>query len=81
MPSAVRIFFGNAQVSTPVILDNPVWALHLPLKVAVYNDAEGKTWIAVPDLKAIAAVDKLSAEQEKTIDNMSKLLDTILNIK
>lgn len=81
MPASIVIFFGNAKVGTPVMLDNPVWSLHLPLKVAIFDDKEGRTWIAVPDLKSIAAKDKLSPEQQQTIDGMSNLLNALLNIQ
>ncbi len=80
IPSFVVIFFGNAKMGAPVMLDNPVWSLHLPLKVSIFDDKDGHTWIAVPDLKNIAIKDKLSLEQQKTIDGMSNLLDTLLSV-
>lgn len=81
MPSAVVILFGNPEMSASIMLDNPLWTLYLPLKVAIYDDAEGRTWIAVPDLKAIESEDKVGPEQEKTLQKMSQILDGILNIK
>jgi pimeloyl-ACP methyl ester carboxylesterase/uncharacterized protein (DUF302 family) len=38
--------FGNPKAGGPVMLENPIAALELPLKVIAYEDAEGKTWIA-----------------------------------
>lgn len=79
-PASRIIFFGNTQLGAPLMLDNPVWSLHLPLKVAIFDDKDGDTWIVVPDLKNIAIRDKLSPEQQKSIDGMSNLLDTLLNV-
>ena len=38
--------FGNPKAGGPVMLENPIAALELPLKVLAYDDAQGKTWIA-----------------------------------
>jgi uncharacterized protein (DUF302 family) len=40
------LIFGNPKVGTPAIKDDPVAGLFLPLKVLVYEDAAGETWIA-----------------------------------
>ena len=38
--------FGNPKAGGPVMRENPIAALELPLKVIAYEDAQGKTWIA-----------------------------------
>ena len=40
------ILFGNPKAGGPVMLENPISALELPLKVVAYEDAQGKVWIA-----------------------------------
>lgn len=40
------ILFGNPKAGGPVMIENPIAALELPLKVVAYEDAKGKTWIA-----------------------------------
>lgn len=37
------VIFGNPAIGTPAILDAPLAGLHLPLKVLVYEDADGAT--------------------------------------
>ena len=40
------VVFGNPAIGTAAILDDPMAGLHLPLKVLVYEDAEGGTKMA-----------------------------------
>ncbi len=40
------IVFGNPKVGTPLMICAQEVALDLPQKVLVYEDAEGKTWLA-----------------------------------
>ncbi|MEP2890072.1 DUF302 domain-containing protein [Tateyamaria sp.] len=46
------LIFGNPKVGTPAIKDDRISGLFLPLKVLVYEDAEGKTMIAYETPKA-----------------------------
>lgn len=40
------LLFGNPKAGGPVMLENPLAALDLPLKVIAYEDEQGKVWIA-----------------------------------
>ena len=40
------ILFGNPKAGGPVMIENPIAALELPLKVIAYEDVSGKVWIA-----------------------------------
>ncbi|WP_417525134.1 DUF302 domain-containing protein [Marinovum sp.] len=40
------LIFGNPEVGTPAMLEAREAGLALPLKVLVYEDAEGNTWLA-----------------------------------
>ncbi|BCN26764.1 DUF302 domain-containing protein [Vibrio alfacsensis] len=43
------IVFGNPKVGTPLMVCAQEVAIDLPQKVLVYEDAEGKTWLAYND--------------------------------
>lgn len=43
------LIFGSPKVGTPAMLDDPLSGLYLPLKVLVYEDTGGTTWIAYED--------------------------------
>ncbi len=45
MPNTKLLIFGNPAGGTPVMLAAPAVALDLPLKILVWEDAEGKVWI------------------------------------
>jgi uncharacterized protein (DUF302 family)/uncharacterized membrane protein YidH (DUF202 family) len=73
MPPTKLLVFGNPKGGTPVMLAAPSIAIDLPLKVLVWEDSRGKTWLsynsaeylrkrhAVPDdlVKNIAVVGAL----------------------
>jgi uncharacterized protein (DUF302 family) len=40
------LIFGNPKAGTPLMQAVPTSGLDLPLKVLVWEDAQGKTWIA-----------------------------------
>ena len=47
-PTEVLIF-GNPKIGTQAMQDDPRAGLFLPMKVLVYEDAEGRTWLAYQD--------------------------------
>jgi uncharacterized protein (DUF302 family) len=75
MPPTKLLIFGSPKAGTPVMLASPSIAIDLPLKILVWEDAGGKTWVSynspaylkerhrVPDdlLKNLAAVEALAA--------------------
>ncbi|WP_323767210.1 DUF302 domain-containing protein [Marinovum sp.] len=40
------VIFGNPEIGTPAMIEAPEAGLGLPLKVLVYEDREGGTWLA-----------------------------------
>lgn len=46
MPPTKLLIFGSPAAGTPVMLAAPSMALDLPLKILVWEDAEGKTWLS-----------------------------------
>jgi uncharacterized protein (DUF302 family) len=40
------VIFGNAKAGTPLMIAAPTSAIDLPLKALVWEDAEGKVWLA-----------------------------------
>jgi len=47
------LIFGNPKGGTPLMQAAPTVGLDLPLKALVWEDAEGKTWLAYNDPKYI----------------------------
>ena len=39
------LIFGNPKAGTPVMLAAPSSAIDLPLKILIWEDAQGKVWV------------------------------------
>ncbi len=60
---AELLIFGNPMLGTPAMQDAIEAGLHLPLKVLVYEDAEGQTWLAYDDpAAALAALEGVAPD-------------------
>ena len=46
MRSTKLLIFGNPKAGTPVMVAAPSAAIDLPLKILVWEDAAGKTWVS-----------------------------------
>jgi uncharacterized protein (DUF302 family) len=51
----VVLVFGNPKVGTKLMQEQPAIALDLPLRLAIWQDEQGRTWIGYHDLKPLAA--------------------------
>jgi uncharacterized protein (DUF302 family) len=49
------IIFGNPRAGTPLMQAAPTMGIDLPLKVLVWRDGDGKTWLAYNDPAWLAA--------------------------
>ena len=72
------ILFGNPKMGTSLMKTNQSMALDLPQRMAVYEDAQGKTHIVYNDPQAIAEDHEL-AGQEKIISKISGALKMLAN--
>jgi len=54
LPPSVVVVFGAPAVGTKLMQANPAVALELPLRIAVWQDADGSVWAAFPRMSAIA---------------------------
>jgi uncharacterized protein (DUF302 family) len=50
MPPTKLLIFGSPKAGTPVMLAAPTIAIDLPLKILVWQDANGKVWVTYNDL-------------------------------
>lgn len=76
MPATKLLIFGSPTAGTPVMLAAPSIAIDLPLKILIWEDGQGKTWISYNSpaylqgrhgvplelLKNIAVVETLAAK-------------------
>lgn len=81
MPPSIVMIFGNAQLNTSLMQENPAWGIHLPFEVAVYDDAKGNTWVAMPNIKKYEKELKASPAQKDKLSFIKMLLNKILYLK
>ncbi len=46
MPPTKLLIFGSPKAGTPLMLAAPSIAIDLPLKILVWEDAQGKAWVS-----------------------------------
>ena len=46
MPATKLLIFGNPRAGTPVMLAAPHSAIDLPLKILIWEDAQGSVWVS-----------------------------------
>ena len=62
MPPTKLLIFGNPKAGTPVMLAAPSSAIDLPLKILVWEDAQGKVWTSYNSPRYLQERHKLSTE-------------------
>jgi uncharacterized protein (DUF302 family) len=73
LPTAVLIF-GNARGGTPLMQSNQLIGIELPLKVLVWQDTSGKTWLSYVDPPNLAKRYGLPAETATAVSNLAGAL-------
>ena len=61
------LIFGNPKAGTPLMIASPSIAIDLPMKVLVWEGADGKVWISYNAPAYLAARHSLPAELVKNI--------------
>ena len=46
MPPTKLVIFGSPKAGTPLMLTAPSIALDLPLKILIWRDTQGKSWVS-----------------------------------
>lgn len=71
------LIFGNPRGGTPLMVANQETGIDLPLRILVWNDADGKTRIAYNAPDWIAQRHGLDAGLKPVIDALTGALDAI----
>jgi uncharacterized protein (DUF302 family) len=75
-PTAVLIF-GNARGGTPLMQSNQMIGIDLPLKVLVWQDTSGKTWLSYVDPNALARRYGLPGETASSVSALAGVLHAV----
>ncbi len=69
------LIFGNPKMGTPLMNEQILMGLDLPMKMLAWKDASGQTWLAYTRAEALQKRHQLKNQQ--IIEKMSKALDAI----
>ncbi len=64
MPPSEVVIFGNPKLGTPLMQANPAIALDLPLRIAVWQAADGKVMVVYRAAAAIVASHAITGKDE-----------------
>jgi CubicO group peptidase (beta-lactamase class C family)/uncharacterized protein (DUF302 family) len=71
------ITFGNPKVGTRLMQQDQTIGLELPLRVLVWEDAMGRSWIGYPDLAKLA--ESYGVQDAATVAAMSKAMEAVVS--
>ncbi len=78
LPPTEVIIFGNPKLGTPLMQAAPSIALDLPLRIAVWQAADGKVMVGYTPPEELARRHGLTG-QDEILATMSKVLDGLAN--
>ncbi len=72
------LIFGHAKAGTPLMVERPLLALDLPLKILVWQDEAGKVWASFTAPAFLAQRYGISPELLKNISGVEPLIKEAL---
>jgi uncharacterized protein (DUF302 family) len=77
MPFSQLIVFGNPKAGTPLMQAVPTSALDLPLKVLVWEDAQGRASLSYNAADYLRARHGLDADAVKPVSGVAALVEAV----
>ena len=71
------LIFGNPKGGTPLMLAAPTIAIDLPLKILIWEDDQGKTWVTYNTPEYLAERHQLPANLVQNIAFLATLAATV----
>ncbi|MBB5426421.1 uncharacterized protein (DUF302 family) [Paraburkholderia atlantica] len=75
MPFSRLLIFGNPKAGTPLMQLAPTAALDLPLKVLVWEDADGRAWLSFNSTAYLRERHGLPDDLMKPVSGVAALVD------
>jgi uncharacterized protein (DUF302 family) len=77
LPPTELLIFGNAKGGTPLMQVDQEIGIDLPLKLLVYQDADGKVWLAYNSPSWLAQRHGLPAQLAPNVSALTTVLETV----
>ena len=78
MQPAHVLVFGNPKAGTPLMIDSPLLALDLPLRVLVWQDNRGQVWVSYSEPKFVAQRYNIPTDLVRVIAAVQGIVDAAL---
>lgn len=77
LPNTKLVIFGNAAAGTPLMVASPLSALDLPLKILIWEDDTGATFVSYNSPAFVGSRHHLSSELTGHIAAIESLAETL----
>jgi uncharacterized protein (DUF302 family) len=77
MPDTKLVIFGSPTAGTPVMTAAPLAALDLPLKLLVWEDADGAVWVSYNSPAYLAERHHLGADLRARVEPINAISDAV----
>lgn len=77
LPFSQLVIFGNPKAGTPLMQCAPTAALDLPLKVLVWEDADGRAWLSFNSTEYLRDRHALPDDLMKPVSGVAALVDAV----
>ena len=74
------LIFGNAKGGTPLMQSAQTIGIDLPLKILVWQDATGATWLSYNEPSWLARRHGLSADVEATVSALTTAIHAVAKV-
>src|ERR1700739_3626815 len=71
------LIFGNAKGGTPLMQANQEIGIELPLKILVWQDQAGTTWLSYNDISWITKRHRLGHQSEAAVNALGKAVSAL----
>jgi uncharacterized protein (DUF302 family) len=75
LPFSQLVIFGNPKAGTPLMQYAPTAALDLPLKVLIWEDADGRAWLSFNSTDYLSQRHALPDDLMKPVSGVAALVD------
>jgi uncharacterized protein (DUF302 family) len=79
MPNTKLVIFGSPVAGTPLMLASPLSALDLPLKILIWEDERGATFVSYNSPAYLASRHHLSDELTARIVGIDAIVEALAN--
>lgn len=80
LPPTLLLIFGNAKGGTPLMEAERTIGIDLPLKVLIWQDADGATWLSYNDIRWVAQRHGIGPEAEHVVNSLAGTMDSLARL-